>query len=127
MNLNIDKVGESILDIANDYVDKTTVELEATLEETADKILDYIRTNAPRSGKSNALADSFIKESYSSGLDKRIVIYSKTKGSLVHLIEFGFTHVGGKKIKGRPFMRPAYDKFAPEMIEKMKQIMEGKS
>lgn len=127
MNLKVDKVGDTIFNLANDYVDKTVVELEKTLEETADKILDYIRVNAPRSGKNNALADSFIKKSYSSGLDKRIIIYSKTKGSIVHLIEFGFNHKGGKKIKGRPFMRPAYDKFAPEMIMKMKLIMEGKA
>ena len=96
------------------------------LEETADQILDYIKENAPRSPWTKEhLGDSFVKESYGDGVNKTIVIYSKTKGSIVHLIELGFKHRSGKLISARPFMRPAYDELTPKMLEDIKKIING--
>ena len=127
MEIDVGDVGSVIMEDINKYSDEVISNLEILLDQTADEIIDYIKSNAPRSGhSSNALADSFIKEVFGSGLEKRIVIYSKTKGGLVHLIEFGFTHRSGTKVSPRPFMRPAYDKFAPNMVEKMKEIIQGK-
>ncbi|MBR0294688.1 MAG: HK97 gp10 family phage protein [Bacilli bacterium] len=94
------------------------------LEKTADQILDYIKSNAPRTSWSHEhLGDSFIKESYGEGINKTIVIYSKTKGSIVHLVELGFKHRSGKLVAARPFMRPAYDEFTPKMLEDIEKII----
>ena len=96
------------------------------LEKTADQILDYIKSNAPRTSWSHEhLGDSFIKESYGEGINKTIVIYSKTKGSIVHLVELGFKHRSGKLVSARPFMRPAYDEFTPKMLEDIEKIIKG--
>lgn len=96
------------------------------LNYTADQILDYIKQNAPRSPYSKEhLGDSFIKESYGDGINTTIVIYSKTKGSIVHLIELGFKHRSGKYVAARPFLRPAYEEFTPKMLEDMKKIISG--
>lgn len=96
------------------------------LDETADQILDYIKSNAPRTSWSHEhLGDSFIKESYGKGINKTIVIYSKTKGSIVHLVELGFKHRSGKLVAARPFMRPAYDEFTPKMLEDIEKIIKG--
>ncbi|MCQ2749873.1 MAG: HK97 gp10 family phage protein [Clostridia bacterium] len=98
------------------------------LDYTADQILNYIKENAPRTSYSkDHLGDSFIKETYGEGVNKTIVIYSKTKGSIVHLVELGFKHRSGKLVSARPFLRPAYDEFAPKMVEDMKRIIEGGS
>ena len=94
------------------------------LEYTADQILDYIKSNAPRSPYvKEHLGDSFVKESYGEGLNKTIVIYSKSKGQIVHLIELGFRHRSGRYVAARPFMRPAYDAFTPKMLEDIKDII----
>ena len=96
------------------------------LEYTADQILDYIKSNAPRTSWSHEhLGDSFIKESYGEGINKTIVMYSKTKGSIVHLVELGFKHRSGKLVFARPFMRPAYDEFTPKMLEDIEKIIKG--
>ena len=98
------------------------------LDYTADQILNYIKENAPRTSYSkDHLGDSFIKETYGEGVNKTIVIYSKTKGSIVHLVELGFKHRSGKLVSARPFLRPAYEEFAPKMVEDMKRIIEGGS
>lgn len=96
------------------------------LDYTADQILDYIKSNAPRTPfNKEHLGDSFIKESYGEGVNKTIVIYSKTKGSIVHLVELGFKHRSGKLVSARPFLRPAYDEFTPRMLEDIKKIISG--
>ena len=96
------------------------------LDYTADQILDYIKSNAPRTPfNKEHLGDSFIKESYGEGVNKTIVIYSKTKGSIVHLVELGFKHRSGKLVSARPFLRPAYDEFTPKMLEDIKKIISG--
>ena len=96
------------------------------LDYPADQILDYIKSNAPRTPfNKEHLGDSFIKESYGEGVNKTIVIYSKTKGSIVHLVELGFKHRSGKLVSARPFLRPAYDEFTPKMLEDIKKIISG--
>ena len=109
-----------------DYSKDVELAIVQRLEATADQILDYIKENAPRSPWTKEhLGDSFVKESYGDGVNKTIVIYSKTKGSIVHLIELGFKHRSGKLISARPFMRPAYDELTPKMLEDIKKIING--
>ena len=94
------------------------------LDETADQILKYIKDNAPRTPWTKEhLGDSFIKETYGEGANTTIVIYSKTKGYLVHLVELGFKHRSGKMVSARPFLRPAYDQFSPKMLEDIQKII----
>lgn len=108
------------------YTKDVELAIVKRLDYTADQILEYIKENAPRSTYSKEhMGDSFIKESYGDGVNKTIVIYSKTKGYLVHLVELGFKHRGGKLVAARPFLRPAYDEFSPKMLEDIKKIIEG--
>lgn len=126
MSASLDNLGVKITELINQYANGVKEEALIKLDETADKILNYIFSNCPRSGLgSNHLADSFIKTEVGSGLKKTIYISSKTKGRLVHLIELGFKHRSGKHVSAQPFMRPAYDTFTPEMLEEIKKIIEG--
>jgi len=122
----LDNLAELIMDEVSSYTDEVIKELETKLDETADKILEYIKSNAPRSGQKDGLADDFVKADIGSGVNKTIVIYGKEKGMLVHLIEFGFMHRSGKYVNPRPFLRPAYDTFTPKMLEDIKVIIRGK-
>lgn len=126
MSATLDNLGVKITELINEYANGVKNDALIKLDETADKILNYIFNNCPRSGLgSNHLADSFIKTEVGSGLKKTIYISSKTKGRLVHLIELGFKHRSGKHVSAQPFMRPAYDTFTPEMLEEIKKIIEG--
>ena len=122
---SVDELGVRISDLIKDYTDDVKEGLEDRLDETAKQILDYIKSNCPRSDSgTNHLADSFILTTVGSGVNKIIYISSGTKGRLVHLVELGFKHISGKHVKARPFMRPAYETFTPEMLEDIKKIIE---
>ena len=118
-----DKLTNEIEKSVITYSKDVTRQIEITLDQAADKIIDYIRSNAPRSGAPNAFADSFVKESYGEGSNRIVVIYSKTSSGLVHLVEFGFKHRSGKLVAARPFLRPSYESITPGMLEEIRKII----
>jgi hypothetical protein len=122
--ITLDELGVAISEMVEEYAEEIIGKLEKRLDETAQEIVKYIQTHAPRSGGSKPFADSFIAESQGSGINKTIVIFSNEKGKLTHLLEFGFTHRSGKYVGPRPFMRPAYDLLTPRMLEDIKTIIE---
>lgn len=124
--MEVDEIAVKIDEEVEKYSKDVEDRISACLDRTADEILAYIKSNAPRSSHGSVhLADSFIKESYGEGASRIIVIYSKTKGRLVHLIEFGFKHRSGAFVSARPFLRPAYETYAPKMLEEIRGIIKG--
>lgn len=125
--MEVDELTLEIEKSVQAYTKEVETQISEILDRTANQIIDYIKSNAPKSGRANAMADSFIKESFGEGANKTIVIYSKTKSSIVHLIEFGFKHRSGVFVSARPFMRPAYEAYAPKMLEDIRKIIGGAS
>lgn len=122
LNNFLDEVNETI----KQYTDEVKNELENKLDDTANKILEYIISNTPRSGKKGSLADDFVKTEIGKGYNKTIVIHAKEKGRIVHLLEFGYQHKSGKFIAARPFMRPAFEYFTPQMVDDIRRIISEK-
>lgn len=123
--VNLDELGLRILELVEEYTDDIILKMEKVLDDTADKALAYIKSNAPRSGRTDGFADSFIAVPQGEGINKTITIYSEKKGRLTHLLEFGFTHRSGKFVSPKPFMRPAFDTFTPEMLSEIIRIIES--
>ena len=122
--ITLDELGTALSEMVDEYCEEIIEKLEKKLDQTAQEIVKYISTHAPRSGGSKAFADSFVAEPQGSGINKTVVIFSNEKGKLTHLLEFGFTHRSGKYVGPRPFMRPAYDLLTPRMLEDIKRIIE---
>lgn len=122
--VSLDELALGISELVESYADNVIKEMEKVLDETADKVLSYIQSKAPKSGQVYGFAESFVAIPEGQGINKRIAIYSSNKGRLTHLLEFGFTHRGGKFVGPRPLMRPAFDSFAPDMVEQIKTIIE---
>lgn len=123
MKTTLDNLSTNLLSMVISYKDDIAKEIEYELENTADKIIDYIKKNCPRGNSELHLADSFIKTEIGFGSNKVIYISSEKKGRLVHLIELGFKHRNGKFVKARPFMRPAYNEFSLKMLDEIKKII----
>ncbi len=122
--VSLDELGIRIGALVNEYTEDIKTVMEKVLDETAQRVLEYIQLKAPRSGQTDGIADSFVAIPIGNGINKTIAIYSEKKGRLTHPLEFGFTHRGGKFVGPRPFMRPAFDAFAPDMLEQIKSIIE---
>lgn len=94
------------------------------LNSAKDDCLSTIKNTAPRSNMVERvhLADSFVAKRIGDNLGTRYIIYSKDKGPLVHLVEFGFTHYKSKKfVRGKQFMLPALDKASKQLVLNIKR------
>lgn len=126
MKTNLDNLGINLSRIVEKYASGVKEDIVNRLDETADAILEYIATHCPKTDTGDEhLADSFVKTEFGSGVNKTVYISSQTKGRLVHLVELGFKHRSGVHVAARPFMRPAYDTFTPEMLEDIRKIISG--
>lgn len=123
--MEIEKLGAEISKLVSAYSEGIKVKVTSQLDETADRMLEYVKSNCPKGKSKEHLSDSFIKTEVGKGINKTIYISSKTKGRLVHLIELGFKHRSGKHVMAQPFLRPAMEIFTPKMIEEMKGIIKG--
>lgn len=121
--VSLDDLNHHILELIQSYTQEMLQAMEKQLDQTADQILEYLQANAPRSGQSNGFADSFVAISNGEGITKTITIFSKSKGRITHLLEFGFTHRGGKYVGPKPFLRPAFETYAPKMVEAIRSII----
>lgn len=115
--LKISELIERSLDFDN--------ELDEILDKTASDIINDIKETAPIGNSNEHLKDSFIALKEGTKVNKSVTIYSKSKGRLVHLIEFGFVHRNGRFVSARPFLRPSYEKEAPKMEEKIKEAIKN--
>lgn len=128
MAIEIDELGTALSDIVSGYTDEIQEKVEAELDSTADRIIDYVKDNCPRSDSMGEhLADQFVKTEVGEGYKKTIYISAKKKSGLVHLIELGFKHRSGRHVAARPFLRPAYDELTPKMMDDIKAIIGGKA
>lgn len=125
--VSVSNLGEEIQKAINKKGKNVEVQVLLALKETANKAVVEISKTAPRSHRNVRihLADTFVAREEKAGLSTRYVIYSKEKGPLVHLVEFGFKHYGknGKYVKGRPFMLPTLEHSSEELIRKVKSII----
>ena len=125
--ITLNNLTDEISSIIEEYSKEVMTEIESKLDETADLIIESIKKTAPRSGKKGAIADDFIKKDIGKGHLKTIVIYAENKGSITHLLEFGYMHKNGTYIGPRPFIRPSYDNLTPKMLDEIRGIINGRS
>ena len=101
------------------------IELDEILDKTASDIINDIKETAPIGNSNEHLKDSFTAIKEGTNVNKSVTIYSKSKGRLVHLIEFGFVHRSGRFVSARPFLRPSYEKEVPKIEEKIKEAIKN--
>ena len=69
----LDDLSQMISDMVEDYVEEIIPKLDQRLIYTADEIINYIKTNAPRSGSKNAFADTSIVHPFMCVITRTIV------------------------------------------------------
>ena len=120
---NLDELAVKVTELVEKSLDFDN-EMDWILTDTANDIISDIRETAPVGNSKEHLKDSFTYVKEGTKSNRSVTIYSKTKGRIVHLVEFGFVHRSGKFVSARPFLRPSYEKEAPKMEERIKEAIE---
>jgi hypothetical protein len=120
-NVPIDRLAEAIADAFREYTEDVSNAIDRKVDETADKVLNAVVTDAPkRSGK---YAKGFRKTKQDNPGRTKRVIWNKKDYRRVHVLEFGHAKRGGGRVRAFPHLRPAYDKYGADLPEDIKRII----
>ena len=109
--------------LLQNYTQDVSIAIEEEIDKTAKLVLDEVKRTSPvKTGKYKK--GWKIKKEDRKGEVVRI-IYNKDKGSIVHLLELGHAKRGGGRVSERPHMRPAYDKYVPQMEKNIETIIKN--
>lgn len=109
--------------LLEEYTEEVTIAIEEEIDKTAKLVLDEIKRTSPvKTGKYKK--GWKIKKEDRKGEVVRI-IYNKDKGSIVHLLELGHAKRGGGRVSAKSHMRPAYDKYVPQMEKSIEEIIKN--
>jgi len=119
--ISIDNLAAEITLAVKQYTEDVSKAIENEVNETAKKVRKDAADNSPVD--TGEYKKGWTRRKSTKGGQIKYTIYNKEKPGLVHLLEFGHAKVDGGRVPAIPHLRPAYDKYVPEMERKIKKII----
>lgn len=113
--VTIDEMASAIMDGLQEYADLATDDLKKAVKKAGKSVKDEIANTAPKdTGKyAKSWSVKTVKET-SNSLD--VVVHSKNRYQIAHLLEHGHAKRGGGRVAAIPHIAPAEEK-AIEVLE----------
>lgn len=122
-NISIDQLASAITDAVREYTEDVSAGIEREVDETAQEVLEEVQRNHPYKDRTGNYTKGFKVTKQDRAGKARRVIWNKKHYRRVHLLEFGHVKRGGGRVAARPHLRPAYDKHAAQLPERIKRII----
>jgi len=122
-NISIDQLANAIMDTLLDYADAATEDVKQAVKETADSVRDEIRQNAPRNTGDYAKSWAAKKQKESSSA-LSLVVHSRNRYQLTHLLEFGHAKRGGGRVSAQPHIAQAEEHGIERLEENIRKALE---
>ena len=124
VKVDLSRLGDVIEQELQTYANLTTEEVKGIVLETAKEIQNEIQSAAPN--KSGKYSKSWaIKKIEESGHKLQVVIHSKNRYQLTHLLEFGHAKRGGGRTKAIPHIAAAESNGIKRFEEKLRRELNG--
>ncbi|WP_449460709.1 HK97 gp10 family phage protein [Streptococcus suis] len=118
--IKVDGLSKAVMDELNRYSKTTNEEVKSAVKEVAKEVKQDIQATAPkRTGKYSK--SWVVKNEKQSANGLSLVVHSKTKYQLTHLLEFGHAKRGGGRVAARPHIAQAEEKGMKLLEEKIKE------
>jgi len=112
----IDQMAHVIMEGLQEYADLATEDLKKAVKKAGDSAKKDVQANAPV--KTGAYKKSWSTKTVRENANAmEIVVYSRNRYQLAHLLEFGHAKRGGGRTRAFPHIAPAEAR-AAEMLEK---------
>ena len=111
--------------IIREYTDQVSEGIYDETESVAKKVLREVKSRAPKLTGSYAKGFKITNKSLKTYGYAKFVVWNKKHYKLVHLLELGHAKRGGGRVRAYPHLRPAYDKYAAELVDSIKNIIQN--
>lgn len=122
--VQVDKLASAIAKTLTDYADLAAEDVKQAVKASADTVKSEISANAPTdSGK---YAKSWaVKKQKETSASLSVVVHSKDRYQLAHLLEHGHAKRGGGRVAARPHIAPAEQKGIEKLEEGIEKALGG--
>ena len=121
---SIDGLADAIMEGLKEYSDLASSEVKGAVRKAGKLVKDEIAANAPK--KTGAYSKSWsVKATKETSESLELVVYSKNRYQIAHLLEHGHAKRGGGRVAGRPHIAPAEEKAVRELEEEITRKLGG--
>ena len=117
MSIKIDDLAREVMKGLDEYADVTTEQVKKAVRKAGNTVRREIQENAPKNTGDYAKSWA-VKKVRESSHTLELVVHSKNRYQLTHLLEFGHCLRNGGRTKAMPHIAPAEEK-GIEQLEKM--------
>lgn len=121
--VSIDGLADAIMTELNEYKDLSTEDMKKDVRKATQTVKKDIQANAPR--KSGKYAKSWsVKTDKETNETLVLVVHSKTKYQLAHLLEKGHAKRGGGRTAAQPHIAPAEEHGMEELENSIRRDLQ---
>lgn len=121
---SIDRLAETVMEGLREYADLATDEMKDAVRNAGKTVKKEIQKNAPE--KTGAYKKSWttkkVKETSNS---LELVVYSKNRYQLAHLLEFGHAKRNGGRVSGKEHITPAEQEAVRQLERDIEKALRG--
>ena len=125
-NVSIDEMSDAIMDELEKYKDLAADDLKDAVKETAKTVRKEIQANAPVDTGKYKKSWS-VKNMHEDAESIVLVVHSRNRYQIAHLLEHGHAKRGGGRVAARPHIAAAEEKGEKQLVETIKQKLGGAS
>lgn len=123
-NVSIDEMSDTIMEELTKYAELASDDLKAAVKETAASVKKDIQANAPvRTGKYKKSWS--VKNMHEDSESIDLVVHSRNRYQLAHLLEHGHAKRGGGRTAAKPHIADAEERGNEKLVETIEQKLGG--
>ena len=120
----IDNLAKTIMEGLQEYADLASEDVKTAVRKAGKNVKADIAANAPK--RTGAYSKSWtVKTQKETANSLEVVIHSKNRYQLAHLLEHGHAKRGGGRVAGTPHIAPAEEKAIKELEQEITRKLGG--
>ena len=120
----IDNLAKTIMEGLQEYADLASEDVKTAVRKAGKSVKADIAANAPK--RTGAYSKSWtVKTQKETANSLEVVVHSKNRYQLAHLLEHGHAKRGGGRVAGKPHIAPAEEKAIKELEQEITRKLGG--
>ena len=120
----IDNLAKTIMEGLQEYADVASADVKTAVRKAGKNVKAEISANAPK--RTGAYAKSWtVKTEKETANSLEVVVHSKNRYQIAHLLEHGHAKRGGGRVAGIPHIAPAEEKAVKQLEEDIMKKLGG--
>ncbi|MBE7727952.1 MAG: HK97 gp10 family phage protein [Enterocloster citroniae] len=122
--VRIDQLAAAVMEGLTEYADLAADELKKAVRKAGDSVKKDIQANAPKD--TGAYAKSWaVKNVKETSNSIEVVVHSRNRYQLSHLLEFGHAKRGGGRVPGKAHIAPAEERAGRTLEQEIEKALRG--